>query len=38
MKTKKKGDPTMSEVYYVNEYGVRLTQKEYEDEIARKSN
>ena len=29
---------TMDEVYYVNEYGVRLTQKEYEDEIARRNN
>lgn len=29
---------TMDEVYYVNEYGVRLTQIEYEDEIERKGN
>ena len=29
---------TMDEVYYVNEYGVRLTQREYEDEIERKGN
>ena len=35
---KQKGDPTMDEVYYVNEYGVRITRTEYEDEVARRTN
>lgn len=28
----------MDEVYYVNEYGVRITRMEYEDEVARRTN